>query len=114
MPTYRKKKILLSDFKKLNKSKRKEYNPIIQTADIKRYCIVWQKEYILTEIYSQNIQKDFKKPKIVIARMTKNIQASFDKNKFYIPVPDHLFLHGNIPAADSGAFLFLQNQHWNL
>ena len=81
---YGKKKILLSDFKKLNKSKRKEYNPIIQTADIKRYCIVWQKEYIPTEIYSQNIQKDFKKPKIVIARMTKNIQASFDKNKFYM------------------------------
>ena len=81
---YGKKKILLSDFKKLNKSKRKEYNPIIQTADIKRYCIVWQKEYIPIEIYSQNIQKDFKKPKIVIARMTKNIQASFDKNKFYM------------------------------
>ena len=33
------------------------------------------------------------------------------KNKFYIPMPDHLSLHGNIPAVDSGAFLFWQNQH---
>ena len=81
---YGKKKILLSDFKKLNKSKQKNYKPIIQTADIKRYSIVWQEEYIPTEIYSQNIQEDFKKPKIVIARMTKNIQASFDINKFYM------------------------------
>lgn len=81
---YGKKKILLSDFKQLNKSKQTNYKPIIQTADIKRYSIVWQEEYIPTEIYSQKIQEDFKKPKIVIARMTKNIQASFDLNKFYI------------------------------
>ena len=81
---YGKKKIFLSDFKKLNKSKQKNYKPIIQTADIKRYSIVWQEEYIPTEIYSQNIQEDFKNPKIVIARMTKNIQASFDINKFYM------------------------------
>lgn len=81
---YGKKKILLSDFKQLNKSKQTNYKPIIQTADIKRYSIVWQEEYIPTEIYSQKIQEDFKKPKIVIARMTKNIQASFDLNKFYM------------------------------
>ena len=81
---YGKKKILLKKFKRLNQSKQECYKPIIQTADIKRYSIVWQKEYIPTEIYSQNIQEDFKKPKIVIARMTKNIQATFDKSGFYM------------------------------
>ena len=81
---YGKKKILLKKFKRLNQSKQECYKPIIQTADIKRYSIVWQEEYIPTEIYSQNIQEDFKKPKIVIARMTKNIQATFDDNGFYM------------------------------
>ncbi|MGX2985382.1 TaqI-like C-terminal specificity domain-containing protein [Helicobacter sp. 23-1048] len=37
-----------------------------------------------SEIYSQSIQEDFKKPKIVIARMTKHIQASFDDSGFYM------------------------------
>ena len=81
---YGKKKITLEDFSKLNRVKQKDYKPIIQTADIKRYFIDWQEEYIPIEIYSQSIQSDFNKPKIVIARMTKKIQASFDVNKFYM------------------------------
>ncbi|WP_304209286.1 Eco57I restriction-modification methylase domain-containing protein [Helicobacter canis] len=71
---YGKKKIALENFLALNTKKQKDYKPIIQTADIKRYFIDWQKEYIPIEIYSQSIQNDFNKPKIVIARMTKKFK----------------------------------------
>ena len=81
---YGKKKIHLKNFKRLKQSNQDKYKPIIQTADIKKYAILWQEEYIPSEIYSQNIQEDFKKPKIVIARMTKHIQASFDNSGFYM------------------------------
>ncbi|RAX55311.1 hypothetical protein CCY99_01010 [Helicobacter sp. 16-1353] len=81
---YGKMKIKSIDFESLDKKSKKLYAPIIQTADIKRYAIVWQKEYIPIEIYSNEIKKCFNKEKIVIARMTKNIQATFDTNKFFV------------------------------
>lgn len=81
---YGKLKIKLQDLQKLETNQQKHYAPIIQTADIKRYSIIWKEEYIPIKIYSESIQIDFSKDKLVIARMTKKLQASFDKNKFFM------------------------------
>ena len=81
---YGKLKIKLQDLQKLAINQQKHYARIIQTADIKRYSIIWKEEYIPIEIYSESIQTDFLKDKLVVARMTKKLQASFDKNKFYM------------------------------
>ena len=81
---YGKLKIKLQDLQKLETNQQKHYAPIIQTADIKQYSIIWKEEYIPIKIYSESIQTDFSKDKLVVARMTKKLQASFDKNKFYM------------------------------
>ena len=56
----------------------------MQTADTKKYWIDWQAEYIPTEIYSARIKREFQKQKIVVGRLTKNIQACLDENKFFV------------------------------
>ena len=68
----------------LNQKEKNKYNQVIQTADIKRFGIKWQQEYIKKEIYSDNAINEFNKDKIVIARVTKQIQATFDKEKYFL------------------------------
>jgi len=81
---YGKKKILVKDYLELNDAQKNKYTPLIQTRDIKKFYIDWQGEYIPTNIYSQKIKNDFIKEKIVIARVTKKIQATLDIKKFYV------------------------------
>ena len=77
---YGKLKINAREYNSLSKEEKQEYLPILQTADIKRHHIEWQKEYIKTNIYSSKILKEFEKQKVTIARMTLQIQASVDTN----------------------------------
>jgi len=66
------------------KEKDKKYSPIIQTRDIKRYSIEWKKEFIENKIYSNKLKDLFKQKKIVIARVTKGVQATIDENGYYV------------------------------
>lgn len=78
-------KIQSNDYNKLSKTNKLNYQKVIQTADIKSYGITWKKEYISKEIYSSNIQEIFNvKEKIVIARLTKTIQATLDDEQYYL------------------------------
>jgi hypothetical protein len=70
--------------KAMNKEKDKKYAPVIQTSDIKRYAIDWDKEYIEKSIYSDKLKELFKQKKLVIARVTKNIQATIDQDGFFV------------------------------
>jgi len=81
---YGKLKIKQIDFEKLSSSDKLQYKPILQTADTKKYYIDWQKEYIPISIYSDTIVKEFEKPKIVIGRVTKSIQACLDFEKHFV------------------------------
>jgi adenine-specific DNA-methyltransferase len=84
MAGYGKKKIKKSFYETLPSDKRTFYKPILQTADIKKYAIQWQEDYLPVSVYSDSIQLLFNKPKIVVARVTKNIQATIDRNNYYI------------------------------
>ncbi len=81
---YGKKKINKEEYKKNTIESKKEYFPILQTADIKKYTIHWKGEYIPQKIYSTAIINEFYKTKIVIARVTKTIQAAIDYNNFFV------------------------------
>lgn len=80
---YGKLKINTLEYNRLDEKQKSKYCKIVQTADIKRYAIVWQQEYIPKAIYSQSIQKRFRLNKILIARVTKSIQATIDNNIHY-------------------------------
>lgn len=81
---YGQKKITKNSYDKLSSTEQKLYSPILQTADTKKYWIDWQAEYIPIEIYSDSIKKEFQKQKIVVGRLTKNIQACLDENKHFV------------------------------
>jgi hypothetical protein len=57
---------------------------MIQTKDIKRYFIDWKGDYIEKEIYSDKLEELFSKKKLVIARVTKGIQATIDEQGYYV------------------------------
>lgn len=67
-----------------DKSNDKKFSPMIQTRDIKRYHLNWKKEYIENKIYSDKLKELFKKRKIVIARVTKGVQATIDDEGYYV------------------------------
>ncbi len=70
---------------KTNMPKKKDfYSPVIQTRDIKRYSINWTGEFIEKSIYSEKLINLFKKKKIVIARLTKRLQATIDEKSFFV------------------------------
>jgi tRNA1(Val) A37 N6-methylase TrmN6 len=71
-------------YKANEKEQDKKYSPVIQTRDIKRYCIDWKKEYIENKIYSDKLKELFKQKKIVIARVTKGIQSTIDEEGYYV------------------------------
>ncbi|NCX95081.1 MAG: hypothetical protein EBX41_01485 [Chitinophagia bacterium] len=77
-------KINAETFNNLPNSQKKLYKPILQTADTKKYYVDWQAEYIPVNIYSNSIRKEFEKPKIVIGRLTKQIQACIDTENRYV------------------------------
>ncbi len=82
---YGKLKIKEPDYKKLSSKEKTKYKPILQTRDIKRYAIDWKKEYITNEIYTHNVLSKFKESdKILVARMTLQLQAAIDENDSYI------------------------------
>ncbi len=77
-------KISENDYKKLSEKDKLMYRKVLQTADIKNYGIQWKKEYIDKSIYSENVKECFEQDKIVIARLTKRIQATLDTQKYYL------------------------------
>ena len=78
-------KIQKEDFEKLKKSDKENYEKVLQTADIKSFEIAWQGEYIQKNIYSKSVTNLFEqKEKIIIARLTKSIQATIDYEKHYL------------------------------
>ncbi len=81
---YGKQKITENEYRYLTENGKNRYAPIIQTADIKRYYIDWQKEYIPKSIFSSSIIQEFEKRKIVIGRLTKKLQASLDVQQYYV------------------------------
>jgi len=81
---YGQKKITHDNFESLTAAKKKLYKPILQTSDTKKYFINWQEEYIPISIYSDTIIKEFNKPKLVIGRVTKQIQACLDEEKCFV------------------------------
>ncbi len=67
----------------------------MQTADIKRYLIDWQMEYIQKQIYSLKSISIFNhEEKIVIARLTKRLQATIDNEKAFVGKSSILFCKG--------------------
>jgi len=77
-------KIQERDYNRLSKKGKKEYEPVIQTADIKRFCIEWQREYIQRDIYSDKTVHHFGQTKVVIARLTKSMQATIDSKGYFM------------------------------
>ena len=77
-------KLSESEYLKLKKKDKNKFCKVIQTSNIKRYYIEWKGEYIEKDIYSFNAINEFLKNKIVIARVTKKIQAAYDKNNYFV------------------------------
>jgi len=81
---YGKLKIKKNEYDNLPHKQQKEYKPIVQTADIKKYNIEWKGEYIPKNIFSDRIIGQFNLNKILIARVTKNIQCAYDDKYYYV------------------------------
>ncbi|MEN9549180.1 MAG: hypothetical protein RIR12_1771 [Bacteroidota bacterium] len=81
---YGQKKIYVDTYNCLAALKQKLYKPILQTSDTKKYYIDWQGEYIPINIYSDSIIREFNKTKIVIGRVTKQIQACLDEDYCFV------------------------------
>ncbi len=82
---YGQKKIKNVDYDLLTEEDKKAYTPIIQTRDIKKYAIDWKREYIPKDIFSVRAISKFQEPeKIVVARMTLQLQAAIDFSQCYV------------------------------
>ncbi len=82
---YGRKKILVQQYNLLSDSEKRRYAPIIQTRDIKRYFIDWKQEFIPRDIFSDNVIVKFQADeKIVIARMTLQLQAAIDRQQYFV------------------------------
>ena len=58
--------------------------PVLQASDIRKYKITWLGKYIDTSLFPENkVDNFFKKPKIVMARMTDKIRCAIDFDNFY-------------------------------
>lgn len=79
---YGKKKIKLDKFLSLSKKEQEKYVKIIQTSDIQRYRIDWQKEFIPKNIYTENKLRLFEYDKIVVGRLNKFLKATIDTEKY--------------------------------
>ncbi len=89
---YGQKKIKIAEYETLTNDKKTTYTPIIQTRDIKRYIIDWKGEYIPNNIFSNNAISKFEAPqKLVIARMTLQLQAAIDTQQHYVGKSTVLF-----------------------
>lgn len=82
---YGKIKIKKNLYDSLDDDKKEKYEPLLQTKDIKRYHINWQREYIPKSIYSEKASNVFNQDiKILVARVTKQLQCSIDTEKRYV------------------------------
>lgn len=81
---YGKKKIKQDRFLSLSKKEQENYVKIIQTADIQRYKIDWQKEFIPKNIYTENKLRLFGYDKIVVGRLNKLLKATIDIEKYVL------------------------------
>lgn len=81
---YGKKKIKKTEYNLLSLQKQSLYKPILQTSDTKKYYIDWKLEYIPNNIFSNGIIEEFEKEKILIGRVTKQIQACIDYKKRFV------------------------------
>jgi len=81
---YGKLKINKIVYDELESTEKEKFERIVQTSDIKKYSINWKQEYIPISVFSNNAINSFLIEKICIGRLTKNIQASFDQEKYYV------------------------------
>jgi hypothetical protein len=81
---YGKLKIKKDEYLKLNSKERQEYKPLLQTRDIKRYCIDWKEEYLIEDVFSDAVLKKFEEEeKLVVARLTLQLQAAIDTEQSF-------------------------------
>jgi hypothetical protein len=81
---YGKKKISKIEYSRLDFNQKSKYRSIIQTSDIKKLNVAWRGEYIPKNIFSDNQKECFEETKLVVARVTKTIQAAVDTKKHYV------------------------------
>ncbi|MBT9143952.1 MAG: Type IIS restriction enzyme Eco57I [Dehalococcoidia bacterium] len=81
---YGKLKIKETQYLHLSEKRQRMYRPILQTSDIKRFYIDWQREFIPVSIYSENIKRVFEQEKLLIARVTKKLQSAMDTERRYV------------------------------
>ena len=82
---YGQKKIMIQDYNLLTSDAQREFMPIIQTRDIKKYIVDWKGEYIPISIFSRKVISKFQNPeKIVVARMTLALQAAIDTSQRFV------------------------------
>ena len=79
---FRKKKISKEKFESLEKSKKDDFLPVIQTSNVKRYKIEESNEYAPKSLYSGRRTSQFSKNKIVIARRSSRLRCAFDSGEF--------------------------------
>ena len=78
---YGKKKIDKKEYDELSHEEKSKYIPMIQTADMQKYFLDWQKEFLPKAIYSEKKLRLFGKEKIVIGRLNKFFKATIDTGK---------------------------------
>ena len=81
---YGKRKVSSDTYETLSNEQKLEYIKIIQTADIQRYFVYWNGEYIDKSVFSDNKIKLFNKRKIVIGRLNKHIKAALDGGEYSV------------------------------
>lgn len=81
---YGRKKIDREIFLKLPAGSKKNFAPIIQTADIHEMTIDWQGEYIPKSVFTGRQLDLFNKPKLVIGRLSKSIRAAVDTKGYVV------------------------------
>ena len=70
--------------------------PVLQASDILRYKINWLGKYIDKSLFTDNkVNYYFKKPKIVMARMTDKIRCALDLNDNYYCAKINLMISKN-------------------
>jgi len=77
-------KIETPEYLKLQKDKKQAFRKLVQTRDIQKGTIDWHGQYIPIDIYSDNVKAEFEGPKLIIARLAKEIRAVFDSNKHFL------------------------------
>lgn len=75
-------KITEEVFNTLSRTKQLEYSKMLESSDIFKYSIQHRGYYIPNSLYPNRTLSYFRKPKIVVARMTNNIRATLDVDNY--------------------------------